>query len=236
MKQTSRHEYDFRERTGTSASSKNMIQYKIYLNGIPVYIVESNPIATSLTGDDLNPVALFTDKKQIQKIFSEIENNTSYQSATIFGLHAKQVKTQLFSDYKKIRAAGGVVINNQEEILMILRRGVWDLPKGKIEAGEKKRMAALREVREETGVKKLSILKKLQKTYHTYNTSDSKIIKVTHWYLMMSDVNGKLVPQKSESIELAEWVNKNQIQKKLENTFSSIKEVIAAAMLAAHPD
>jgi 8-oxo-dGTP pyrophosphatase MutT (NUDIX family) len=112
---------------------------------------------------------------------------------------------------------------------------MWDLPKGKIDEGEKKRMAALREVREETGVKKLSILKKLLKTYHTYKTSEAKILKVTHWYLMMSDANGKLVPQISESIEQAEWISRNEIEERLKNTFPSIRDVIQTAMPAMYP-
>lgn len=56
-----------------------------------------------------------------------------------------------------IRAAGGVVWRPRAEgvELLVVRReryGDWSLPKGKLDAGEKHKVAALREVREETGV------------------------------------------------------------------------------------
>ncbi len=223
--------------SGTEAPLMGMAQkYKIFVNCVPVHILESNATSVQLIGDNVNPVISFLDKKEILKTFSAIETNGNYQGVTVFGKNSKQIKKELFAGYKNIRAAGGVVVNNKKEILMIHRRGVWDLPKGKINAGEKKRMAALREVREETGVKKLSILKKLLKTYHTYKTSDSKILKVTHWYLMMSDASGKLVPQKSESIEQAEWVNRNAIEERLKNTFPSIRDAIQTAIPALHRD
>ena len=47
------------------------------------------------------------------------------------------------------------MFNFKNEILLIYRNGVWDLPKGKIEFGESYEDAALREVAEETGVKNL---------------------------------------------------------------------------------
>ena len=52
--------------------------------------------------------------------------------------------------YKIIEAAGGVVFNEKNEILMIYRLKTWDLPKGKIEKGETPADAAFREVCEET--------------------------------------------------------------------------------------
>ncbi len=44
-----------------------------------------------------------------------------------------------------------------DEILMIFRRGKWDLPKGKLDKGESLEACALREVEEETGLKKNKI-------------------------------------------------------------------------------
>jgi 8-oxo-dGTP pyrophosphatase MutT (NUDIX family) len=47
---------------------------------------------------------------------------------------------------KKIIAAGGLVLNEDKEILMIFRRGFWDLPKGKLDPDETIEHCALREV------------------------------------------------------------------------------------------
>ena len=69
---------------------------------------------------------------------------------------------------KKIIAAGGLVINENDELLMIFRRGKWDLPKGKLDKGESIADCALREVMEETGLQQVKIEKPLGITYHEY--------------------------------------------------------------------
>ena len=70
--------------------------------------------------------------------------------------------------FPEIIAAGGKVINNKSEILFIYRNKKWDLPKGKAEKNEIISETALREVEEETGIKNLSIIKPLDKTYHIF--------------------------------------------------------------------
>ena len=47
-----------------------------------------------------------------------------------------------------MQAAGGLVLNEKKEILLIFRRGKWDMPKGKLDKGEKLEDCAIREVGE----------------------------------------------------------------------------------------
>ena len=86
------------------------------------------------------------------------------------------------SRYTLIEAAGGIVYNNQDELLMIFRNGKWDLPKGKLEQGETKQQCAIREVEEECGVSGLNIINQVQNTYHTYFDNDASILKTTYWF------------------------------------------------------
>ena len=39
------------------------------------------------------------------------------------------------------KRAGSLVVNRNKELLLIYRKGKWDLPKGKVEKSEKKNMA-----------------------------------------------------------------------------------------------
>lgn len=129
---------------------------------------------------------------------------------------------------KKIVAAGGLVKNEKNEILLIFRRGFWDLPKGKLDEGESIETCAVREVQEETGLQNVHLISFICKTYHEYFDKwiNEDVIKETWWYCMKSSSNEKLIPQTEEDIEQIIWIDEKKMDKYLENTYPSIKEVI----------
>jgi len=127
--------------------------------------------------------------------------------------------------YKLIKAGGGLVYNDKNQLLMIFRNGKWDLPKGKLEIGEDIEQCAIREVEEECGVSGLIITQQLQETYHTYEINGQKILKRTYWFEMQSSFKGNLVPQTKEGITAVVWVNEEGIAKKLEDSYGNIKEL-----------
>jgi 8-oxo-dGTP pyrophosphatase MutT (NUDIX family) len=137
------------------------------------------------------------------------------------------LKKAFFKQFDFKQTAGGVVRNDEGEILMIFRRGKWDLPKGKIDEGETLEECAAREVEEETGVKNLSIIRKVTVTYHTYKEYGKQILKESHWFEMISQGKQKLIAQTEEDITDIEWVKPGEITKKFDNTFPLIKEVLA---------
>ena len=125
-----------------------------------------------------------------------------------------------------IEASGGLVYNNKNQILMIFRNSKWDLPKGKLEAGEGIQECAVREVEEECGVRNLQIVNQLQSTYHTYQLNGKAILKCTYWFKMITNFNDELVPQIKEGITKVAWVDINDISEKLKNTYGNIKELL----------
>lgn len=137
--------------------------------------------------------------------------------------------TVLLSTFKKkiptIIAAGGVVHNPKGEILFIHRNGKWDLAKGKLDKGEKVEDAAVREVEEETGIKKLVIEKLLYKTYHIFKRNGKFKLKETYWYTMKSSYTGKFTPQLDEGITEVCWKNEAEIEEALKNSYSNIKKL-----------
>ena len=109
---------------------------------------------------------------------------------------------------------------------MIFRNGKWDLPKGKAEAKETINFTALREVEEETGITGLSITKPLEITYHIFKRNDRNFIKVTYWFEMYSEYDGKLIPQEKEGITKVKWIPESKLQKVFNNSYANIKLLI----------
>ncbi|MFB6229836.1 MAG: NUDIX domain-containing protein [Salinibacter sp.] len=90
---------------------------------------------------------------------------------------------------RPVTAGGGYVgcaLPNDVALLVIFRRGVWDLPKGTKAPGETVRTCAKREVREEIGVDTLRMGRALGTTRHGYPDEDHYAVKTTHWYLMQT--------------------------------------------------
>ncbi len=133
---------------------------------------------------------------------------------------------QFRREFRSIKAAGGLVQNSERETLMIFRNDRWDLPKGHLERGETIEECALREVAEETGIRELKIVKKIIETQHAYILNEEWAIKTTHWYAMHSN-QLSTTPQHQEGIEIAAWCSPDQVTKNLENTYPTIRAVVA---------
>ena len=137
---------------------------------------------------------------------------------------------EAFDAYKKdkliVEAAGGMVLNENRELLMMFRRGLWDMPKGKLDKGETLEECALREVSEETGLTGLTLVNKLQTTYHTYIYKGKLTLKPSHWYLMTYRGNGKFIPQTEEYITEVVWADKKRAKVLAQNAYPSIREML----------
>jgi 8-oxo-dGTP pyrophosphatase MutT (NUDIX family) len=131
-------------------------------------------------------------------------------------------------DKKRIIAAGGLVFNDRNELLMIYRRGFWDLPKGKLDPGESIEACAIREVEEETGLKEIELGKFISITLHEYFDTYLKeeVIKESHWYHMKVKGEPSLIPQTEEDISQIKWVDSMALPDYLKNTYSTIIEII----------
>ena len=133
--------------------------------------------------------------------------------------------------YAPIDAGGGIAYNEDGAILMIFRRGKWDLPKGKRDEGETMEECALREVREETGIKNLTLDTKICDTYHVYAQNNELMLKRTSWYKMKASVTEKLKPQKEENIIEARWVSEKDLAPLALKTYEAVREVLKTAGL-----
>lgn len=112
---------------------------------------------------------------------------------------------------RKTRAehsSGGAVISIRDGVphvalIATRNRTRWGLPKGAVSEGETSEAAALREVREETGIE-ARIVKPLDTIEYFFRAGDTLIQKRVDFYLM-EYVAGELEPQLSE-VDDVEWV------------------------------
>ena len=189
--------------------------YKVFVNDKPLFL--TNEIAKE-TDFQLFLLESIDIEQLIIKMFQN-----KIQKASLYYPDEKAILKKMKEKIPVCKAGGGLVYNKKGEVLFIFRNGKWDLPKGGIEKGEEIEDTAMREVEEETGVGKLSINRKLQKTYHVFKRGGKYKLKVTHWFEMQSDFEGMPFPQENEGIEKAVWLNPEQIKEALKNSFENIK-------------
>ncbi|MFC4162264.1 NUDIX hydrolase [Epilithonimonas zeae] len=158
----------------------------------------------------------------------DLLENTASQGLNIYHKDVEELWTDFRNYFKNIEAAGGVVINPEDKILFIHRLGKWDLPKGKIEKGESREVAAVREVEEECGIFNLELKDFINSTYHIYTERDGKkILKTTYWFEMFYSGNETPKPQIEEGINEVGWKNEEEIESQiLPSTFQNIKLIL----------
>ena len=132
------------------------------------------------------------------------------------------------AEFTPVEAAGGVVVNDCGEWLMIHRNGRWDLPKGHLECGERIEACAVREIVEETGVCAEPV-RPLCRTWHAYYFPKTERweLKRTHWYELRAVACGDLVPQTEEGIDRVCWCTPDEVELHLQQTFPTIRRVFA---------
>lgn len=126
-----------------------------------------------------------------------------------------------------VRAAGCIVEDDKTgQYLLIRRNNRWDLPKGKVEAGETLLKAAARESNEETGLDVFAAHNQVPlKTYHIYNLYGGWHLKQTSWFkgCCGSETNGK--PQQEEGITEVVWVSPEEWRKRLMHSYGTMKTI-----------
>ena len=111
-------------------------------------------------------------------------------------------------------SAGGVVVNAEGRVLVVSQHGTsWSLPKGHLEEGESALEAALREIREETGVTQLEFVRPLG-SYSRYRIGadggeDRSELKTIHLFLFRTGAT-ELAPIDADNPE-ARWVERESV-------------------------
>lgn len=203
---------------------------KIYFNDKPLFLI--NDLSSDFQDLKLAPGNVFKEGLNDENLTEIIDvmQSSSVESGIFFHNDTSELEEAIKNKFTVVKAAGGFVLYPDDHVLLIFRKGRWDLPKGKLDEGEALEQCAVREVEEETGLNSVELAEKLIITYHTYYEKEKHILKETHWYLMKSEQLQKLVPQFAENIEACRWVAFSNLDYYMQNTHPSIKDVVNASM------
>jgi 8-oxo-dGTP pyrophosphatase MutT (NUDIX family) len=200
---------------------------KIFFENKPVF--PSDEMSAELSDFMHHPETVYIDEissHAINSLLHEIAN-PEIKRGILFHPNFGEMKRSFSKHFKIVKAAGGVIRNETNEILFIFRKGKWDLPKGKMDDNESPKQCAVREVKEETGLSKVNAGGYICTTFHVYTEFGKKILKETEWFSMQASSKEILTPQLEEGIEKIEWVN-NEVNIKLKNSYPLINDVLVS--------
>ena len=189
--------------------------YKVFVNDKPLFL-------TNQISKETDFQLFLLDSIDVKQVIVKMFQN-KIKKACLYHPDESVIMKTLKAKIPVNKAGGGLVYNKKGEVLFIFRNGKWDLPKGGSQKGELIEDAATREVEEETGVNGLKIIRKLQKTYHVFKRNGKYKLKVTHWFEMKTNYEGTPIGQIEEGIEKVAWLNPEQIQEALKNSYENIK-------------
>lgn len=162
------------------------------------------------------------------ELLSSFESSAAYQ---VVGTAPKALMTTFFKHFKHLQTAGALVKQEDSDAYLWMQRlGHLDLPKGKIEKGEEKLQAAIREVREETGLSgTFAVHAELPATFHVYSFKGKSVFKTNHWYHFMYNGSTDTTPQTEEGIAAVFWLQQKEWQARLNETYLGIRDLLEAA-------
>ena len=201
---------------------------KIFFDNKPLFLCDD--VDASLQPYLHHDDAIFIDEFSSQAVKSMVHEmeQPNIHAGIYFHKDFEALRKVFFKKFTLIFAAGGFVQNEKGEVLMMFRRGKWDLPKGKLDKKESMDECAVRETEEETGLRNIKLLSPVLTTYHTYHEGSRHILKETKWFKMKVSGNQMLIPQADEGISKLEWVKKDDVKKYQNNSFPSVQDVLEA--------
>ncbi len=173
----------------------------------------------------------YQNQEELEDLLDFYRNLRKIDTLYIIHDDIEELRNYFRACYLNINAAGGLVKDSHERILIIKRRNRWDLPKGKVDRNEDFQQTAIREVNEECGIGDIKIIQPLLSTYHTYTLDGKPVLKKTLWFEMLYTGIGRPEPQLKENITEVRWFGKPDLGEVVKNTYPSILDVFRYANL-----
>ena len=201
-----------------------MRNYEVSIDGLAVVLTQHAPEAAPQAGGLVVQAAA----EGVDELVERARRIPGVERLTLVVPDAAAAWDGFRSTCVPVDAAGGAVTDERGRLLVIHRLGRWDLPKGKVDAGEALPEAAVREVKEECGLREVSIVRPLCDTWHTYERGGERHLKRTSWVLMRASSAERLVPQHEEDIHEVAWMDADGVRRVKAGTYATVRAVISA--------
>jgi ADP-ribose pyrophosphatase YjhB (NUDIX family) len=196
--------------------------YKVFFNDRVIYLNDHCDGQLRATCDF---VWEYTDFRDLKIQLNHFLSNYRLRSGCFYYKKKGTLFSKFLSLFDIVEAAGGLVRNQEQDVLVIRRFERWDLPKGHVEKREDIQHAAVREVTEECGLQDVKILRSLPTTYHCYEMNFKKVMKRTYWFEMICEKDEILIPQTEEGITEVRWFKPNELEEVTKSTYSSLIDI-----------
>jgi 8-oxo-dGTP pyrophosphatase MutT (NUDIX family) len=220
--------HNFRDSFHDKTAVFNMSQmYEVFFNDKKIVISAPGKITINKTLEIIDDLQTTAALKKWFLTFSK----RNIQEVVLTSHEPKQFFENIFQKAFTVIYASGGVVKRKNRFLFIYRNEKWDLPKGKIDNGETKEEAAVREVGEECGINGHRIEMQLPSTFHIYQSTykESKgewIFKETFWFEMKYDGVENGQPQLEENITKIRWFKKNELGSVFSNTYTNLHSLV----------
>lgn len=198
--------------------------YKVFIDNSVIEFLDSSEELPSRRYD----FVCNSLENDLTKLLDQFDFSSSKHCILVVYEDFELALNQVFQNYEFMDAAGGIV-KSELRYLFIERHGMWDIPKGKLDAHEQPWEAAIREIEEECGIQGPTIDHLIGITFHTYSYMGRLTIKKNWWYALNYSGSLEVTPQEEESITQAIWIEKHDWKMIRENTYDSIREVLDMA-------
>ena len=198
--------------------------YKVFIDNSVIEFLDSSEKRPSKAYD----LVVDSLENDLTKLLEKFDFEHSTTCLLVIYEDFELAFNQVFHGYEFMDAAGGIV-KCDRRYLFIERHGMWDIPKGKLDANEQPWEAAVREIEEECGISGPVIDHLLGITFHTYSYMGRLTVKKNWWYALNYSGSMEVTPQEEESITQAIWIEKGAWELIRGNTYDSIKEVLEMA-------
>lgn len=185
--------------------------------------------------DEIPPKVAINEAIELAKAFGG-DASGKFVNGVLGSIYKEMIgqgeKQSLSSQGIKEVSAGGVIYRSAEDgyyfVLILDAYDKWTFPKGHVDGDENPEEAALREIREETGLEKMLLVEYLGETeVKVHRPSEKPFRKLIKYFLVKAMSEELRVPQTSE-LKDVRWFSRQEVLEKL--GYENAKEIFVKGL------